>query len=120
MSYESFSSLAIKDAYKSLKADLDVKKIRVNLRRLDTILATRTPPIDHIDVLSVDVEGWELEVLAGLDLEKYKPSVMVIENLFNDDKYRLHLRSKGYLLWDFLPPNDVYVRKECLRFCPCP
>src|SRR5262249_52285926 len=110
VSYESFSSLAIKDAYKSLNADLDFKKIKVNLRRLDTILARCASPIDQIDILSVDVEGWELEVIAGLDLEKYKPRVMVIENLFDDDKYRLHLGSKGYLLWKSLPPNDVYVR----------
>jgi FkbM family methyltransferase len=110
VSYEQFSSLAIKDTYKSLNADLDLKKIKVNLRRLDTILATRTPHINHIDILSVDVEGWELEVIAGLNLEKYKPRVMVIENLFDDEKYRVHLGSKGYLLWKILPPNDVYVR----------
>jgi FkbM family methyltransferase len=112
VSFESFSSLAIKDSYKSLKPDLDVKKIKVKLRRLDTILAARTPPVDHIDMLSVDVEGWELEVIAGLDLKKYKPKVMVIENLFNDDQYRRHLNRKGYLLWKFVAPNDIYVRSD--------
>ncbi|MGP0089938.1 MAG: FkbM family methyltransferase [Xanthobacteraceae bacterium] len=112
VSYESFSSLKIKDSYKRLKADLDVKNIKVNLRRLDTILETRTPNIDHVDILSVDVEGWELEVIAGLDLQKYKPRVMVIENLFNDLKYRLYLNSKGYSLWRFLAPNDVYIRND--------
>jgi hypothetical protein len=73
-------------------------------------LATRRPHINHIDILSVDVEGWELEVIAGLNLEKYKPRVMVIENLFDDEGYRQHLGTKGYLLWKILPPNDVYVR----------
>lgn len=112
VSFESFSSLAIKDSYKSLKPDLDIRKIKVNLRRLDTILAARMPAVDHIDILSVDVEGWELEVLAGLDLQKYKPRVMVIENLFNEEKYRQNITSKGYTFWKFLAPNDVYVRRE--------
>jgi FkbM family methyltransferase len=114
VSFESFSSLAIKESYKSLKPDLDIKKIKVNLRRLDTILAARTPPVDHIDILSVDVEGWELEVIAGLDLQKYKPRVMVIENLFNEEKYRQNITSKGYTLWKFLAPNDIYVRRDLI------
>jgi hypothetical protein len=39
---------------------------------------------------------------------------MVIENLFDDDKYRLHLSSKGYVLWKILPPNDG--RKAARKF----
>ena len=112
VSFESFSSLAIKDSYKSLKPDLDIKKIKVNLRRLDTILAARKPPVDHIDILSVDVEGWELEVIADLDLQKYKPRVMVIENLFSDEKYRQNITGKGYIFWKFLAPNDIYVTRD--------
>jgi FkbM family methyltransferase len=112
VSFESFSSLAIKDAYKTIRTDLDIKKISVNLRRLDTILAAHAPDVDYIDILSVDVEGWELEVIAGLDLEKFKPRVMIIENLFAEPQYRLCLRDKGYSLWTFRFPNDVYVRKQ--------
>jgi FkbM family methyltransferase len=112
VSFESFSSLGIKDSYARLKPDLDIKKIKVNLRRLDTILATHAPNVGHIDILSVDVEGWELEVLDGLDLKKYAPRVMVIENLFNDGQYRQHLSTKGYSLSTFLYPNDVYVRND--------
>jgi len=112
VSFESFSSLAIKDAYKTIRMDLDIKKINVNLRRLDTILAAHAPDVDHIDILSVDVEGWELEVIAGLDLEKFKPRVMIIENLFADPQYRLCLRDKGYSLCTFRFPNDVYVPKQ--------
>jgi FkbM family methyltransferase len=34
----------------------------------------------HIDFLKVDVEGWEREVLCGLDLEKYRPTVILVES----------------------------------------
>jgi len=109
LSYESFSSLAIKDAYSKLQPGLDVTHIKVDLRRLDTILATHAPAIERIDILAVDVEGWELEVLAGLGFARYRPRAMVIENLFQDRAYRTYMRERGYFLWRCLPPNDVYV-----------
>jgi FkbM family methyltransferase len=109
VSYESHSSLAIKDEHARLDSNLDIRKIKVNLRRLDTILRTHAPEVEQIDLLSVDVEGWELEVLNGLDFQKYKPRVMVIENLFRDRKYRAYMRAKGYNLWRCVRPNDIYT-----------
>jgi FkbM family methyltransferase len=112
VSYESLSSLAIKDAYANTSSNFDVSKIKVNLRRLDTILATHASDIEHIDILSVDVEGWELEVLEGLNFERYKPRVMVIENLFRDKKYRAYMRARGYRLWRCVRPNDIYTNES--------
>jgi len=109
VSYESFSSLAVKDSYAALKDNLDRKTIKVNLRRLDTILKVHAPDIDRIDILSADVEGWELEVLDGLSISRYKPRVMIIENLFDDGKYRSYMRNIDYVLWKTIPPNEVYV-----------
>jgi FkbM family methyltransferase len=106
---ESFSSLAIKDSYAKLGSNLDIRKVTVNLRRLDTILRTHAPNIHQIDLLSVDVEGWELEVLDGLDFTVYSPRVMVIENMFHDKKYREYMRAKGYGLWRCIGPNDIYT-----------
>jgi len=110
VTYESFSALAIKDAYASLKENLDVRKIKVNLRRLDTILNKHAPDVRHIDILSIDVEGWELEVISGLNVAAYRPSVMIVENLFDDIKYRTHLETLSYSLWQRIYPNDVYLR----------
>jgi len=109
VSFESFSSLAIKESYAKLKGDLDVRKIRVKLRRLDTILSQHAPGADHIDIVSVDVEGWELEVLSGLDFGRFRPRALIVENLFDDPDYRSWMARKGYVLWRYLPPNDVYV-----------
>jgi FkbM family methyltransferase len=109
ISFESFSSLAIKESYAKLSHDLDIRKIKVNMRRLDTILATHAVGVERIDILSVDVEGWELEVLTGLNFNKYNPRVLVIENFFNDRKYRAYMLCRGYSLWAYIPPNDIYV-----------
>jgi FkbM family methyltransferase len=110
VSYESFSSIAIKDSYADLaSSDLTVSKIKVDLRRLDTLLAEQIPAIERIDLLSIDVEGWELEVLGGLDMDSFRPRVLIIENLFADDRYREYMRARGYELWRHVEPNDVYV-----------
>jgi len=114
VSYESFSSLGIKESYSNLKKDINSKKITVQLRRLDTILETHAPDVKEIDIVSVDVEGWELEVLDGLDISKYGPKVMIIENLFSDNYYLKYMKEKGYFLWRRAYPNDVYVRNDII------
>lgn len=112
VSFESFSSLALKDSYAAIAKNLDTTTIKVKLRRLDTILAEHAPEVERIDILSADVEGWELEVINGLDMDRYKPRVMIIENLFHETKYHEHMANLGYDLWRVVAPNDVYVRKE--------
>jgi hypothetical protein len=79
---------------------------------LDTLLARHAPEVRRIDLLVVDVEGWELEVLRGLDFRRYRPRVLIIENLFHDPAYRDFMQARGYELWRELAPNEVYVRRE--------
>jgi len=114
VSFEAFSSLQVKPAYRALVPDLDSRTIQVDLRRLDTILAEHAPDIDRVDILSVDVEGWELEVLAGLDFDRYAPVVVIAENLFGDRGYRRAMADRGYLLWRRVAPNDLYVNADRL------
>ena len=111
VSFESFSSLSIKDSYAALNPGMDVKKIQVTLRKLDTILATHAAEVGEIDILSVDVEGWELEVLQGLSFGKYRPKVLILENLFDDVAYVDAMLTKGYTRWVHNHLNDVYVRR---------
>lgn len=114
VTYESFSSLAIKEAYKALVPDLDTRRIKVNLRRLDTLLQTFVPELGRIDIVSVDVEGWELEVLRGLSIHRYRPRVIVLENLFKEREYRRYMSAQGYLLWRRVAPNDIYIDPSLL------
>jgi FkbM family methyltransferase len=109
VSFESFSSLRVKDSYRTLRADLDVRRIKVNARRLDSILAEHAPDVWRLDIVAVDVEGWELEVLDGLSFDRYQPTVLIVENLFSDAEYRRVMRTRGYALWRQVGPNDVYV-----------
>lgn len=110
VSFESFSALRVKDSYRPLRdGELDVRRITVNVRRLETILAEHVPKLDRPDIVSIDVEGWELEALAGFSLERYRPTALIVENVFADPTYGRALRTRGYRLWRHIGPNDVYV-----------
>jgi FkbM family methyltransferase len=110
VTFESWSSLSIKDDYAELNPDLSITKIKVKLRRLDSLLAENRPTLREIDLIAVDVEGWELNVLEGLDFSRYSPRVVIIENLFHKAEYRKFMQRRGYTFWRCSPPNDVYVR----------
>lgn len=110
VTFESWSSLSIKDDYAELNPDLSITKIKVKLRRLDSLLAEYRPALREVDLIAVDVEGWELNVLEGLDFSRYSPRVVIIENLFHKTEYRKFMQQRGYAFWRCSPPNDVYVR----------
>ncbi len=52
-------------------------KVEVPARTLTSILDECN--VDKIDFFSLDVEGYELNVLKGLDFSKYRPKLMLIE-----------------------------------------
>jgi FkbM family methyltransferase len=115
VSYESFSSLGMRDShaasYESVKDDTEISIIPVKVRKLDTILATHQPKLRAIDILAVDVEGWELNVMRGLTIERYKPKVVILENNSDEPEYIAFMSSIGYERWRRLLPNDIYVKR---------
>lgn len=51
--------------------------------------------ISKIDFLSLDVEGYELQALQGLDFGKYRPSYILVEARYKDD-IDSFMKSVGY------------------------
>jgi FkbM family methyltransferase len=109
ITYESFSALRVLDSYKAHNPAIKTRTIKVNLRRLDSILARHAPDIHGIDILSIDVEGWEIAVLEGLSVDRYRPKVIIMENFLRDPKYRAYMKARGYRLHADMYPNDIYV-----------
>jgi FkbM family methyltransferase len=85
------------------------RTIRVPSASLNGLLAGSTAQIDFV---SIDVEGAELEVLSGFDLERYRPRVLVIEANKPEERQALdlHLGPRGYRLARSLAWNHFYVR----------
>ncbi len=50
---------------------------RVPMRTISSLLSEHG--ITHVDVLSLDVEGYEVQALSGLDLAQHRPRLLVIE-----------------------------------------
>jgi FkbM family methyltransferase len=106
VSYESFSSLGIPDSYRKANPGITSRIIKVNVRRLDSLLTQEA--VDRVDLLSIDVEGWEVQVLNGFSLEKFKP-VVVMENFVRDPNYATYMERRGYRLYADRFPNQIYV-----------
>ena len=82
--------------------------IVVPARTLDSILEEAGAPCP-IDLLSIDVEGHEVEVLSGFDAERWQPLLILIEDHVNNLKTHLHLKRSGYRLIRRLGHNGWYV-----------
>ena len=69
----------------------------------------------QIDLVSIDVEGGEMEVLRGFNLDRFKPKVLLIENnLPSGAPVAKYLQNAGYHQVHRQVINDFWVRGECL------
>lgn len=78
-----------------------VRKVNVAVMPLRDIMAQAGMDKEKIDLLSVDVEGMDLEVLESNDWEKYRPEIVICEDL--DFEMENWSRSK---VVSFLVGND--------------
>lgn len=61
----------------------------VKMRTLTTIFDELK--VKEIDFVSLDIEGYEVQALAGLDLQKYRPRIFVIE--YKDKEHQKNLET---------------------------
>lgn len=84
----------------------------VPIRRLSTLI-DEAGFVD-IDLLSVDVEGYELETLSGLDFERHRPRMIILEALSavgenqKAGQVRELLAENRFEMVDRLGANEVY------------
>lgn len=103
-----------------------IKKIQTNT--LNNIISSSKFNDKTFDLLSVDVEGHELNVFKGMDLYKYSPNVIVaeyldlnvkrleiknlsIKNIINSELYNF-LTSKGYILVNCIYSDLIFIKKD--------
>jgi FkbM family methyltransferase len=82
--------------------------------RLDRILREQHAP-QKFEILSIDVEGYDLQVLRGINLEEYRPKIIAIEihdfdqTHPNKDRIYAHLSNNQYTLHSYLNPTAFFV-----------
>ena len=84
--------------------------IKVKVRTLDWLIENELH-IDHLDFLSIDAEHNEVAVLRGIDFNRWKPKVVVVESLneLEREQQRSILSVFGYKLSTTLVFNDLYI-----------
>lgn len=63
--------------------NVETYTVHVPARPLSDILDKHA--IAHVDFLSLDVEGFELQALQGLDFARHRPTYMLVEARFRDE-----------------------------------
>lgn len=89
-----------------IKHEFDMK---VNVRTLDYCISEAG--LESLDLLCVDVEGGEIDVLKGFDIDCWKPKLIVLEINYTDDRqceeylkqFDYHLDKRHYV-------NEFYTR----------
>ncbi len=92
--------------------------VEVEVRTLDHMLSEAG--VTAVDFATIDVEGFELEVLRGFDLDRWRPRVLILED--NDsgtnDAVPRYMRRAGYVRFLNTGCNDWFARpddREALR-----
>jgi FkbM family methyltransferase len=92
----------------AVNAEVAVKRVEeVEVRTLDDVLAEAGNP--KVDLLSIDVEGSELEVLRGFDLERHRPAILLVEDHLQKMNVHRHIARHGYRLVKRTGCNNWYV-----------
>jgi FkbM family methyltransferase len=78
---------------------------QVRVRRLDRVLDEAGFP--KLDYLTVDVENWERQVMAGFTVERWKPKVIVLEEWTEEV-----IQIPGYDVVSRHEYDNIYVRRE--------
>lgn len=82
--------------------------VEVPIRTLDDILVESHAP-QPIDFLSIDVEGHETEVLRGLDISRWRPRPILVEDHVSNLSTHRFMKSIGYRLVRRIEFNGWYV-----------
>jgi len=86
------------------------RKIQVHVKTLDELIKKRG--WSHINLLSIDTEGTEVDVLRGINLDEVKCDLILIEDWGRDLSIHSYLTKHGYKRIRRTGFNSWYIPKE--------
>jgi FkbM family methyltransferase len=89
-----------------------IKEISVRTATLDSLL--EDAGFTELDFVTIDVEGHELSVLEGFDLDTYRPRIVIIEDnsVAGDVGVARHMTDHGYVHFKRTGVNEWYARSS--------
>ncbi|WP_242926562.1 FkbM family methyltransferase [Pontibacter vulgaris] len=122
LTYYMFPEPALNGFDKQMSESRDmpiIDKKEVHTFPLHVVLDKYLPLDQEISFLSVDVEGYDLEVLQSNNWDKYRPLIVLVEileakveNIFETGIHKF-LNSKGYVFYCKSPNTVFYKIKSC-------
>jgi FkbM family methyltransferase len=111
LSADTLSSFNKEDAERNCKQynERIVDIINIQMCTLKDILDKFSGSLKKIDFLSVDVEGFELDVLKGNDWNKYRPTLILIEININGERIISFLKENGYEIVFKNSTNGIFI-----------
>lgn len=90
------------------------RTVTVPLRTMTSVLDEASDRPCSIDLAVIDVEGGELDLIRGFDLERYRVRVLLVEDLTagSDASVRTLLESHGYERVARVARNDLYIHRS--------
>ena len=77
---------------------------------LDKILKTYRPELNEIDLLDIDVEGYDLDVLKSINLKRYRVNVIIIEIGHHETEIDTYLEKYDYKSHILVDRNKFYIK----------
>lgn len=84
--------------------------IEVDCYRLNDLLEQYG--LYHIDYLSLDIEGGELDVLKSIDYDRFKIYIIDVENNYNNPEFKKFLATKGFTFIKEIAGDEFYVNRR--------
>ncbi len=111
-----WATVAVEVAQRHDQQNTPMRTSTVPLMRLDEICEQYAPPDIHF--LKIDVEGYEKQVLAGMDFARFRPWIVVVEainpqqNNLADEAWEAPLLNNRYRQVYFDGLNRFYLAEE--------
>ena len=95
-------------------ANVNFRVTKVLCAPLSMLIHDCLGPRVKVDLISIDTEGTELQVLAGLNVDKYRPRVLVVEanNANAAHGHKVYLKAFNYVQAGRIAVNYFYVQPE--------
>jgi FkbM family methyltransferase len=89
-----------------------IREIMVRTATLDSLLAQEGFGV--LDFVTIDVEGHELSVLEGFDLERHRPRIVILEDnsIDGDAGVAKHMTDHGYVHFKRTGVNEWYAHES--------